>query len=160
MKMQDFFTRKRANEGVRLQLVDGTGNATDAWVIVRGFDSDAYRAAHDSLNRAMARLASVVRTKGADATLFAATQEEKDTEALAERAALVAAWSFEEPCTPAKVAEFLREAPYVSDQVYYFAQERDRFFETCSATSTAGQNTSSDSAEQPQQAAHAHLPTL
>ena len=150
MKMEDFYTRARANEGVRLQLHDGAGNPTDAWICVRGLDSDAYRTAHDAVNRAMVRLAAAVRAK-ADAPLLAATQAEKDAEALAERVALVVNWNLDNPCTPATVTELFREAPYISDQVYYSAQDRDRFFVICSPTSTAGQNISSDSAEQPRQ---------
>jgi len=143
MKPQDFYTRARANEGVRLTLLDGNGKATEAWVIVRGLDSDAYRAAHDATNRAMVRLAAAVRENGASAELPADAKADREAAALAERVALVASWNLEGECTPEAVAELLREAPYISDQIYFAAHDRDRFFGESSALSTAGQNTSS-----------------
>jgi hypothetical protein len=150
MKPQDFYTRKRANEGARLTLFDGNGNPTDAWVLVRGLDSDAYRAAHDASNRAMVRLAAAVRAKGSEADLPAETQAEKNAAALAERVALVAGWNLEGECTPAAIEELLQEAPYLSDQIYYAACDRDRFLGSALQSSTTGQSTSSSSASQPQ----------
>jgi hypothetical protein len=43
-------------------------------------------------------------------------------------AALVKSWSFEEPCTPASVREFLKEAPQVADAVVAAADDHSRFF--------------------------------
>jgi len=151
MKPQDLYTRKQANDGIIVPLLDKQGNPlADEWILVRGVDSDAYRAAHDGFNRTMVRLAGVVRDKGSAAVLTAETAAEKEAASLAERVALVADWSLEAPCTPEAAAELLREAPYVGDQVYAAAHDRDRFFGSSSATSTAGPNTSSV-LESPQQ---------
>jgi hypothetical protein len=151
MKPQDFYTRKRANEGIRVYLRDGDGNNTDAWLLVRGVDSDAYRAANDTVQSTMVRLASAVRAKS-DAPLLEATKEETDAAIMASRVALVADWNLEGECTPAAVEELFREAPYISDQVHVAAHNRDRFLGSCSTTSTAGPNTDSAStSQQPQE---------
>lgn len=154
MQIKELFTRKRHNEGVRVDVKDESGSVV-GWLQVRGVDSDAYRAAHDGYNQAMVRLASVVRAQGEGANLLPATQEEKDSAQIAERVALVADWSFDDKFTPEAVAELLRETPRLADQVYYLAQDRDRFLGSSLATSTAGQNINSDSAEPSQQAATA-----
>jgi hypothetical protein len=148
MQIKELFTRTKHNEGVCVEIKDEAG-AVLGWLRVRGLDSDAYRKAHDTFNREMVRLASAVRAK-ADAPLLAATQAEKDAAALTERVALVADWSFEDPCTPENITLLLQEAPYLSDRVYYAANDRDRFLGTASQASISGQNTSSD-ASVPQQ---------
>lgn len=140
MQIKELFTRKRHNDGIRIDVKDESGSVV-GWLRVRGLDSDAYRAAHDAYNQAMVRLAGVVRAKDAGAPLLAATQEEKDAAQLAERVALVAEWSFEDERNAANVAELFRETPYLSDQVYYVACDRDRFLGASSPTSTNGQNT-------------------
>jgi hypothetical protein len=154
MQIKELFTRKRHNDGIRVDVKDDTG-AVVGWIRVRGLDADAYRTAHDAVNQAMVRLAGVVRAKDAGAPLLAATQAEKDEARLAERVALVAEWSFDDVCTPANVTELLREAPALSDQIYYAACDRDRFLGASSPTSTDGVNTNSDSAN-PQPQDHAN----
>ncbi len=149
MKIKELFTRSRHNEGVRVEIKSEAG-AVLGWLRVRGLDSDAYRSAHDAFNREMVRLATAVRNK-ADAPLLTATQAEKDAAALAERVALVADWSFDDACTPANVTTLLQEAPFISDQIYFAAHDRDRFLETASPVSIDGPNTSSDAQSQPQQ---------
>ena len=127
MQTKELFTRKRHNEGTPIDVRDEVGKVV-GWIRIRGLDSDAYRTANDAYNRAMVRLAAAVRAK-ADAPLLAETQAEKAAAQLAERVALVAAWSFETPCTEASITELLTEAPRLSDQVYYTACDRDRFLE-------------------------------
>ena len=159
MQIKELFTRKRHNEGVRVDVKDESG-AVVGWIRVRGLDSDAYRSAHDAANQAMVRLAAVVRAKDAGAPLLTATQAEKDEAKLAERVALVVEWSFDDACNAANVAELFSEAPYLSDQIYYVACDRDRFLGTASQASTAGQSTTSDSASLQQQDQAAPLPSL
>ena len=149
MQIKELFTRKRHNEGVRVDVKDESGIVV-GWIRVRGLDSDTYRTAHDAGNQAMVRLAAVVRAKDAGAPLLSATQEEKDEAKLAERVALVAEWSFDDECNVANVTELFSEAPYLSDQIYYVACDRDRFLGKASPDSTAGQNITSDLASQQQ----------
>jgi hypothetical protein len=158
MKSSELHTRKRHNEGVQVDVHNEAGDVV-GWLRVRGIDSDAYREAHDGYNQAMVRLAVAVRAGGADATLLPATKAEKEEAKLAERVALVSGWSFEDACTPDSVADFFRETPYVADNIFYLAQQRDLFFVNCSPTSTAGPNTNSDSGEPQQPAQSEPLPT-
>ena len=150
MQIKELFTRQRHNDGVCVDVHNEAGEVV-GWVRVRGLDSDAYRAAHDTMNQAMARLASVVRAKDAGAPLLAATQAEKDAAKLAERVALVAEWSFEDDFTTENVTTLLREFPLLSDQIFYIACDRDRFLGSNLPTSTDGPSTNSDSTNQPQQ---------
>lgn len=149
MQIKELFTRSKHNEGVWVDVKNEKGVVVGR-LRIRGLDSDAYRSAHDGFNREMVRLAAAVRNK-ADAELLAATQEEKDAAKLAERVALVAEWTFEDECNAANVTELFREAPYLSDQVFFIANERDRFLGSNSQLSTDGQNTSSDSTSPQQQ---------
>lgn len=149
MRIKELFTRKRHNDGVKVDVRNEEGEVV-GWIRVRGMDSDAYRSAHDSFNQAMVRLAGVVRAGGAGAALLDATQAEKDEAAIAERAALIAEWSFDDECSVANVIELLREAPALSDQIRSIAFDRDRFLGSKLPISTDGQNTNSDSTGQQQ----------
>ena len=151
MQIKELFTRQKHNDGIRIDIKNEAGDAI-GWLRVRGLDSDAYRAAHDGYNQAMVRLATVVRAKDEGAPLLSATQADKDAAQLAERVALVSEWSFEDVCNTENVTALFREAPYISDKVYYAACDRDRFLETVSPASSAGQNTSSASVDQQLQA--------
>jgi hypothetical protein len=120
-RLSKYKTRARANEGVRVQLVDpSTGKAGDDWVEVVSSLSDAFRDARDKALQDAGETAAM----GDDA---------KRKEAMAEvrasmHASLVRAWSFDEPCTPENVREFLKEAPQVSDAVTVAADDHRRFF--------------------------------
>jgi hypothetical protein len=148
MQIKELFTRARHNEGVNVDVKNEEGKLV-GWIRVRGLDSDAYRAASDGAHQALVRLAGAVRAAGEGAPLLAATQTETDAAKLATRVALVAAWSFEEPCDETHVAEALREWPALSDQIYTVACDRDRFLESKLPASTDGPATSSTS-ENPQ----------
>jgi hypothetical protein len=148
MQISKLFTRKRHNEGIWIDVTDEAGAVVGKMRIL-GVDSDAFRSAHDAANREMVRLAAAVRAK-ADAPLLAATKLEKDEAKLAERAALVAEWSFEDSCTPTNVTALFREAPYLGDYVYFTACDRDRFLESNSPASIAGQNTTLEQENRPQ----------
>lgn len=150
MKIAELFTREKHNDGVWVD-VKNNKDAIVGRIRVRGTDSDAYRAAHDGYNQAMVRLASVVRAGGAGAKLLPATQQEKDAAQLAERVALVAEWTFEDDCTEKAVTQLLREAPWISDQVYAIATDSERFLGSTLKTSSDGQSTTSNSESPPQQ---------
>jgi hypothetical protein len=146
MKLKDLYTRDRANEGVLLDLLGPDGEPLGISIVLRGVDSDAYRQANDAFNRAMVRLAAAVRAQGADATLLVSTQADKESAQLAACAALVAGWTgVEEEYSPEAAIELLREAPYIRDQVYNAAHERDRFLGSKLQTSSAGPSTQSSS---------------
>jgi hypothetical protein len=130
-RLSKYKTRARANEGVRVQLVDpSTGKVGDDWVEVVSSLSDAFRDARDK----------ALQDAGETAAMG---DQAKRKEAMAEvkacmHASLVRAWSFEEPCTPENVREFLKEAPQVSDAVTIAADDHRRFFGNGSTDSKSG----------------------
>lgn len=120
MKLQDFFTRKTANEGKKVPLLAPDGSETEHWLLVRGMDSDEFRKAEAKGRR---RAIEVAETK--DAEKIVAALEETRLETVA---ALVADWSFSEKCTRENVVNAFREAPQIMDAVNRFAGNRTNFF--------------------------------
>ena len=134
MKLSDFYTRERANQGERMPLALPDGTPTDQHLVIRGADSDAVRAAIDDFRRDLLRL-SAVEDK--------AQRAQGEAEARVRfTAAMVVGWSFEEPFTDAALAELLREAPYIADAVQRFSDDRQRFFGKRSASSVASSSPS------------------
>lgn len=132
--MSQFFTRDAANAGVRMPLSRPDGTATEHWLQIRGIDSDAYQAASSASRQ----------------RLIAATSSPEKIEAMKpdeERvilvASLIAAWSFEQPCTPDNVCDFLRKAPQLVAEVDRIASNRRSFF---AASSRSSSSTSAPSA--------------
>lgn len=131
-----FHTRERANEGKRLPLFTPDGKPTEHWLQVRHVWSDAFQATSDAV------LAEVQ-----DAVLAAEGDKDKIAEVKRDAqvrmwAALVAGWSFPEPCTPEAVADFLRAAPQIGKVLDKFAADSRAFFGQGSTSSTAGSSQS------------------
>lgn len=120
-RINRYKTREKANEGIKVKLIDpSTGRVGEDWVEVVSSLSDAFREARDK----------ALQNAGETAGLG---DEAKRKDAIAEvkakmHAALVKSWSFDEPCTPEAVREFLREAPQVADAVVSVADDHSRFF--------------------------------
>ncbi len=119
MKPSDFFTRAKANEGERMPLSLPDGTATDEWLLIRGVDSDEFRAALDDFRRDLLAYASIKD----EAEKAGKTEQAR----LRLNAALVIGWSFEAFSEEA-LLEFLRESPYIAAEVDRFASDRRRFF--------------------------------
>ena len=120
MKPSDFFTRAKANEGERMPLSLPDGTPTDEWLLIRGVDSDQFRAALDEFHRELLAVSSLK-----DA---AEKAEKTDAARLKLNSALVIGWSFEEQFSPSSLREFLHEAPHITAEVDRFAGDRRRFF--------------------------------
>lgn len=136
MKPSDFYTVPRSEAGLRVPLVLPDGKESGEWLLVIGPDSRAYARAHQDMLRRYAELGGVTgdgREAEAEAIL------------LDYRAALVIAWSFDEPCTPAAVREFLANAPRVGNQVEALARNPGNFSGPGSSSSTSGQRSSANS---------------
>ena len=131
-----FHTRERANEGQRLALYTPDGKKTEHWLQVRHVWSDAFQTANEAVLAGMHD--AVMDAAGDTAKIDAAKREGQ----LRLWAALVSAWSFEEPCTPEAVEAFLREAPQIGKQIDKFAADNKRFFGKGSTSSTAGSSPS------------------
>lgn len=93
-------TRKTINKGARLELADPTtGEATGDWLKIRYSLADDYAMAREEVERSDA---------------ITGAQDSGSVERTARYLApLIADWSFDEPCTPENVFEFLCIAPHV-----------------------------------------------
>lgn len=131
-----FHTRARANEGVRLTLYAPDGSPTEHWLQVRHVWSDAFQEANDA---AVAEVGEAVLAAQGDPAKIATAKREAQIRLWT---ALVAAWSFDEPCTPEAVAAWLREAPQIGKVLDKFAADSKRFFGNGSTSSTAGSSQS------------------
>lgn len=96
--------------------------------MVRGTDSDAFRKAKFEGARAIRDLPANVN----DWERAAA----RDDVVMNSLVSLIADWSFEEPCTPEAVREFLINAPQIADAVDSAAADRSRFFGIASEPSS------------------------
>ena len=134
--MDAFKTRARANEGKRLTLYTPDGKPTEHWLQVRHVWSDAFQEAEAVET---ARISEALLAAEGDEVLIA---EAKRQGKIRLWAALVAAWSFDTPCTPEAVADFLSEAPQIGRALDKFASGSRRFFGNGSTSSTAGSSQS------------------
>lgn len=135
VNMEAFYTRAKANEGIKLPLVLPTGERTEHWLQIRGIDSDIFRAAEAQASRRVLEIAAI---------------EDKDEKAKAENdvkadllASLVIAWSFDQECTIENVKAFFAEAPQIANMVDRAASQRSRFFVEKSSNLQTTQNPNS-----------------
>lgn len=127
--MQDFYVRESANEGKRLPLRTPDGKPTEHWLQIRSQWSDRFREVKADSERAIADIAGK------------SPEEQKAGIAAAKLdllSALVSAWSFEQPCTPEAVRDFLHNAPQIAQAINSFAGDDGRFFRTGSTSSMPG----------------------
>jgi len=127
MKPSDFFTRSEANDGKRMPLSLPDGTPTDEWLLIRGVDSDEFRAALDEHRRAVVENAAI--DDAADRA------EANRVSALKLHCALVAGWSFDAELTQKALQELFTEAPHLAAEADSFASSRQRFFRKGSASS-------------------------
>jgi hypothetical protein len=145
MEKKDFFTRQRANEGIKLPLVHPTtGAVTEHWLRIRGRDSDVFRRAETESRR---RLVDLVKEAESNDKETVAKQLEAAEEGEMRKlvSALVMDWSFPDPCTPENVSEFLQEAPHIQDAIDKAAVRRSLFFAGVSSNSPDTPKPNSDS---------------
>lgn len=135
--MKEFFTRQKANEGVKLPLFLPDGSESEHWLMVRGVDSDAFRMAESKSKRKAIELVQIE-----DPQERAVQVRETELECIA---ALIAGWSFEEKLTKDNILNFLREAPQIADAVNRFAVRRADFFTKKSTSSATGSKRKSSS---------------
>ncbi|SHO57828.1 phage tail assembly chaperone [Vibrio quintilis] len=138
-EMKAFFTRQKANEGVRLPLTLPDGTKTEHFLLIRGIDSDAFREAEAEAKRQAMQLSMI-------------EDEEEKQQAISDRklslvATLVLDWSFEQECSPENVTSFLREAPQIADQVDQLAARRALFFDKRLSSSSGSQPANGSSAK-------------
>lgn len=128
MKIEDFFTREKANEGIKLPLfLPGTNEDSGQWLQVRGVDSDEFRAA-------------TVLTQRNLREAFADGKVPSDEFHIHQKrllvASLIAGWSFEQEFTVDNLMNFLVNAPQIEEAVNQIATRRNLFFKNGSTVST------------------------
>lgn len=138
MNQSAFFIRARANEGVKYYLRTPEGELTEFYLLLRGKDSDHFRAAEAAAKR---RMAEFDTTQSKEKAIEFFQQEQNNL--IAE---LVMGWNFEESFTLENVRLFLREAPQIADGINSFVGDRERFFRASSKSSTPSATANSSSA--------------
>lgn len=135
--MEEFFTRDRANEGVKVPLFYPDGRPSDHHLYVRSKLSDHFRIAEQAAYRKATDIAQI---------------EDQDEQAEAFRdltldtiASLVSGWSFDKECTQENVKEFLQQAPQIADMVDQLAKKKALFFGNKSNCSKSSPDSNSDS---------------
>lgn len=119
-QMSDFYTRDKANEGIKLPLSKPDGTKTDHYVHILGRDSDAFREADAEAKRNALKIAQID-----DETELKKSAEEAKLSLIAK---LVIGWSFEEELTFENIKTFLKEAPQIADKIDQVAGMRALFF--------------------------------
>lgn len=126
MSMDQFFTRDRANEGIKVPLRTPEGDQTDYYLIIRSQWSDSFQQA---------------KAKSYRDDLAALTGKEtvcaEDRHAIL-TASLVAGWNLEEEFTDDNVIKLLKNAPQLRDMIDRYASSDARFFTKPSSDSTSG----------------------
>lgn len=129
--MDRFFTRKSANEGVKLPLYDvNTGSATDDFIRVMNFDSDAYKQASIEYHRRR-----LVYSGETDKAKTVKLELENQIQLAA---SLILEWSFDEELNQENAIKFLREAPQIQSMIEKIAGDRQLFFVLKSSDSLTG----------------------
>ena len=146
--MEEFFTRQKANEGIRFPLEHPDGSPSDHWLTILGVDSDAFRNAERDQKRKFVSLKAnmdAIENPDEKEKFLLDVQTEMEIDILA---SLVSGWSFDKPCTFENVRTFLKEAPQIADAINEVSAKRRVFF-------TKGLNGSgSSSGGKPKSASH------
>ncbi|WP_413724650.1 phage tail assembly chaperone [Sodalis sp. RH16] len=122
MKLSDFATRSEANEGKKLFLLLPDGTPTEEYLLVRGIDSDEFRAAKTAASRAVFELTKAQLDDKAFIRKF-----DEDAE-FTQFQALVIGWSLDEDFTPDNLKLLLTESPFIKERVNNFTANRAEFF--------------------------------
>lgn len=128
LKMEDFFTRQRANEGIQLPLfAPGSNEKTGHWLQVRGVDSDEFRNANVLSQR---NLRNAFEDGKVPSEQFHLDQKRLLV------ASLISGWSFDAEFNQENLIEFLTNAPQIEEAVNQIATRRNLFFKNGSTAST------------------------
>jgi hypothetical protein len=148
-----YFTRRAANRGAKMILVDPTTeNKTADFLVVLGIDSDEARRGEAAYQRKVRDAYADVDEKDDDkkrAKVLEALTESSDADQLEKVVRLVIGWggpNFPEPFTKEALKEWLAEVPQVSDAALRFSADRADFFAAEPGNSATTPKPTSDSA--------------
>lgn len=139
--MEDFYTRDKANEGIKVPLYLPDGKESEHSIKIRGVDSDIFRAADTEARRAALQIA---RSGLSDEEKNLAYKKVENKLI----ASLVISWTFDKECTLDNVVEFLENAPQIKDGIDLKAGNRKAFLEAWSSDSLSTQEGSSSSTKE------------
>ena len=130
--MEQYFTRARASEGIKIFLTDvATGKISDDFLIIRSVWSDEYQEAKElAVQRAFTDSRDLPKDEQR------ALGKKRKLELVS---ALVAGWSFPQEFTHENVIEFLTEAVHIPDQIDKTSTQNHRFFGKASKDLVSGQ---------------------
>lgn len=129
--MQEFFTKRAAEEGLKIPLFKPDGSPSEHWLLILGIDSDTFKKAEFESKQ---QLVTISKLDGEERFTAMRMLERKCV------ASLIIGWSFDQPCTPENVLAFLIEAPQIESMVNKLAAQRSLFFKKGSLPSKSGQN--------------------
>lgn len=143
--LPNFDSRKGADEGFELQLVDlKTGAPSQVFITVRGADSEAFQAA----NNEQARRRMRALQKSRKATVM---PEQMDADVIELLVAATVGWrgvkakgGAEVPYSPAAAAELYKAFPTIREQVDQAIGDRSNFLTGNSKSSSSSPATSSN----------------
>ena len=118
--MESFYTREKANKGIKVPLSLPNGEDSGQFFIVRGIDSDEFRKADAKALRIAMVIAEV---KDAEEKEQIAKDMQMDI-----LVSLIADWSLDEECNEENIRKLLTEAPQLADAVDRLAAKRSLFF--------------------------------
>lgn len=126
MSMKEFFTREKANKGIKRFLVYPDGTPSDYYIGIRSQWSDAFQQAKQEAYRE--DMEALARGEKVDST-------ERHIKLCA---SLVAYWNLPEEFTEENLKEWLLESPQIRDMIDRDASRDARFFRQPSSDSTTG----------------------
>jgi hypothetical protein len=119
--MADFYTRSKANDGIKVDLYLPNGEATDHFIRIRGIDSDQFRDTDTKVRRSAIKIVEID-----DEELKEEMIKDSHLDILV---SLVIDWSFDDECNPANIKQLFTEAPQIADTVDRAAAKRSLFFD-------------------------------
>jgi len=138
--MDQFKTREKASEGVKIPLLTPDGKKTDHWLLVRSSWSDEYQAAKNQLFRDATSHGKQI----ADAPESEKERLSAELDRLRRAksgAALIVEWSFDGmECSEQAKIDFLIEAPQILAMVEHIAEDNRRFFGEGWTSSSSGES--------------------
>ena len=122
MKKELFYTKPKAEEGVKIPLELADGTTTSEWLLVRGIDSEIFQRKQLEVRGA---ILEAMKDNESDAG-FDLLQQKHKADLLA---CLVADWSFDDECTENNIKEFLSNAPHIADKIDSISADRVFFMQ-------------------------------
>lgn len=149
--MEEFYTKSKAETGIKLPLYRPDGTKSDHWLLIKGIDSITFQKEDFKARRQRSNIeiqANAIKDPAEKENFLFEQIQEQEVGIIA---ALVADWSFDkgEDFDPEakpnfvfnkkNVREFLKNAPQIREQINQFSARRSLFFGNGSGSSSDSQ---------------------